>query len=120
MANGSMRNTEVNEVWERYQNGEGVPQIARLMGLKITRVANIINAIEEVDPEDIEDMRADRAMGMTESELEEKYGFINTAIRFYTHDVETTRESSAVRGSFVEEWNRVCRWLNPRAWEGRE
>ena len=115
MVNGSLGNDKVEEIWTRYQNGESIPQIAREMNLKIIRVTNIITAIEEVSQEDIDDMRADRAMGMTERELEDKYGIINAAIRFYTHDVETTRESSAVRGSFAEEWNRVCRWLNPNA-----
>lgn len=120
MVNGSLGNDKVEEIWTRYQSGESIPQIAREMNLKIARVTNIVAAIEEVSQEDIDDMRADRAMGMTERELEDKYGLINTAVRFYTHDIEPTRESSAVRGTFAEEWNRVCRWLNPKAWEGRE
>lgn len=110
----------IDKIWEKYQSGESIPQIAREMNLKISRVTNIVSAIEEVSQEDIDDMRADRAMGMTERELEDKYGLINTAVRFYTHDIEPTRESSAVRGSFAEEWNRVCRQLNKKAWEGRE
>lgn len=120
MSRHALTDLDISRIWEQFRRGKSVETIAKDEGIKAERAENIGNAILEVFEGDVPLMIADRRAGMTKTQIADKYGYSIVAVRYYLHGVgQGEPEQEGRRMTFAEEWEAVCRKLNPKAWEGR-
>lgn len=122
--NHGFSDEEITRLWNAFRSGKAVETIARENNVKVHRVERITSGIMEVYEDDVPAMIADRRAGMSKAQIADKYGYSMAAVRFYLQDVpkgppDTTPREIKHKLTFAEEWEQVCRRLNPKAWEGR-
>lgn len=114
---------EISRIWDAFRNGASVDKIAADNGINSERAYRVASAVMEVYEEDVPDMIADRKAGMSKTQIAEKYGYAMAAVRYYLQDVhkgeKEGKPAAERKRPFPEQWEDICRKLNPQAWADR-
>ena len=111
---------EISRIWDGFRSGRNADEIGAELGIKPMTVGRTAEAVMEIYEDDVPAMIADRKAGMTKTAIAEKYGYTLAGVRYYLRDVPKGEpEPVTRRPTFAEEWNAICRKLNPKAWRGR-